>query len=96
MHSRRKGVASLGMAAQATIADHPNRIRDSLAREVNAQILGLEARVREMGLRERTPGQDGIGLFCECGCMAIVVSAEAEYKSRGGAWLDGHEPKATR
>jgi hypothetical protein len=59
---------------------------------VNAHVLALEARVREMGLRAPPPGQDLIGLFCECGCLGIVASTPAGYEQNDGAWLDGHRP----
>jgi hypothetical protein len=58
---------------------------------VNAHVLALEARIREMGFRERTPDQDRIGLFCECGCMGIVSSTQADYEQSDGVWLDGHK-----
>jgi hypothetical protein len=55
-----------------------------IAREVNAHILAMEARI--------TRNRDGFGLFCECGCMRIVVTTRQDYEREGGAWLEGDKP----
>ena len=67
--------------------DQPN-----LAREVNANILALEAQLTEVASHMRTADQDLVGLFCECGCMEAVMVTRADYDERGGAWREGHEP----
>jgi hypothetical protein len=88
-----RGVASVAHGNRDGIADRPpNSGAGGLAREANAHILALEARVREMGLRSRVPDEDLIGLFCECGCMSIVSATREDYERDGGVWLEGHEP----
>lgn len=67
-----------------------------IAREVNAHILALEARLHEISVHAREADQGSIGLFCECGCMGIVASTRADYSRSGGVWLEGHEPPGTR
>ena len=73
------------------MADEPNPDAAELAREVNASILALEARVREMGLRAR-PDELLVGLLCECGCMGIAAATPNDYDRDGGVWLEGHKP----
>jgi hypothetical protein len=66
----------------------------SVARELNAQIFVLEARLDDESFLSRNPERHLIGLMCECGCMEIVTSTRARYEKNGGAWLEGHEPRA--
>lgn len=74
------------------MAYQPGPDVEGLAREANAHILALEARIREMGLRTRPPGEDLIGLLCECGCLDIVSMNRNDYEAQGGAWIEGHKP----
>lgn len=74
------------------MADKSNSAAAEIAREVNTHILALDARIHEISVHGHKPGEDPIGLFCECGCMASVASTRAEYERNGGVWLEGHEP----
>lgn len=80
------------MVAEKIVVDEPGPDAAGLARQVNAHILALEARIREMGLRTRTPDEDAIGLLCECGCLGVVAVQRGVYERGGGAWLEGHKP----
>jgi hypothetical protein len=70
--------------------DAPNNPKTTdrawLAREVNKHILELSER-----LHDERP----IGFFCECGCMGIVSSTQADYEQSDGVWLDGHQARDT-
>jgi hypothetical protein len=72
------------------VADEPNSAAAEIAREANAHILALEERIREVSVHARE--HDLIGLFCECGCMAIVAITRSQYDAAGGAWLESHKP----
>ena len=74
------------------MADEPNSAAAQIAREANAQILELEARLGEVSAHERD--RDSIRLFCECGCMAIVTTTRSRYDAIGGAWVKSHQPPA--
>jgi hypothetical protein len=65
----------------------------ALAREVNAQILALEARLDDESFLARDPSQYRIGLFCECGCGQAVATTRIEYETNGGVWIAGHRPE---
>jgi len=78
------------MATGAVRAEEPQPDKPALAREVNAHILALEARLEDEAFLARDPTRHLIGFFCECGCMTIVAATRAEYEKRGGAWLEGH------
>lgn len=86
LNSAARGVASV--AHRATVMrDKPN-----LAREVNAHILALEARLDDESFLARDPYRHLIGFFCECGCGQLVALTRADYEANGGAWLEGHGP----
>jgi hypothetical protein len=59
---------------------------------VNAHILALESRLREVAAHRRGAELDLIGLFCECGCMGELAMTREDYDTAGGAWLEGHAP----
>jgi hypothetical protein len=65
----------------------PGRQREAaqVAREVNTAICELEDRLTAADAHR-------VGFFCECGCMGIVPMPMADYRQRGGAWIEGHEP----
>ena len=70
-------------------AANPTLSLTDVAREANAHILEQEARLHPL------PRDEGeVGLLCECGCLAVVVSTRTTYAAAGGAWLKGHEPSA--
>lgn len=68
------------------------RDKPNLAREVNAHILALEARLDDESFLARDPYRHLIGFFCECGCGQLVALTRADYEANGGAWLEGHGP----
>ena len=72
------------------MADQPNPAAAQIAREANAHILALEERLGEVSAHARA--RDLIGLFCECGCLAIVATTRSQYDAMGGAWVDSHKP----
>jgi hypothetical protein len=65
-------------------------IKPSMAREVNAHILALEAGLEVQGFLKRPPDRNRISLFCECGCGHTVELTRLEYEMNSGAWLEGH------
>jgi hypothetical protein len=72
------------------VADEPNSAAAEVAREANAHIVALEERLHEVSAHARD--RDLIGLFCECGCMAIVATTRSHYHAVGGAWVESHKP----
>ena len=68
----------------------PNFVPGSagLAGEVNWHIIALAHDLTPPVSRD----ERSIGLFCECGCWGIATTTLAEYESKGGAWIIGHEP----
>jgi hypothetical protein len=75
------------------MADKPKSAAAEIAREANAYILALDASLYEMTVHALGPDPEPIDLFCECGCLGCVASTGTEYGRKGGAWLEGHEPK---
>jgi hypothetical protein len=75
------------------VVDKPSSAAAEIAREANAYILDLEARFPEVSAHARVADEDLLHLFCECGCMGLVGSTQADYEANGGAWLEGHKPK---
>lgn len=73
------------------MADNSNSAAVEIAREANAHILAMDARLHEVSAHARETDDEPVGLFCECGCMGIVNSTPVEYSANGGAWLEGHE-----
>jgi hypothetical protein len=65
-------------------------IKPSMAREVNAYMLALEAGLEVQGFLKRPPDRNRIGLLCECGCGHTVELTRLEYEMNSGAWLEGH------
>lgn len=65
----------------------------ALAREVNGNILALEARLDDESFLARDPNRYLIGLFCECGCGQTVAVTRTAYDANGGAWAPGHGPE---
>lgn len=67
----------------------PNSVPESpgLAREANGHIIALANDLRPPISRD----ERFIGLFCECGCWRVAATTLAEYESKGGAWIEGHE-----
>jgi hypothetical protein len=72
------------------VADQPNPAAAEIAREANTHILALEERLLEVSAHARD--RDLIGLFCECGCMAIVATTRSQYDAVGGVWVESHKP----
>jgi hypothetical protein len=70
--------------------DDPARRSEAaeIAREVNITISDLEAQLDALLTSEHR-----IGFFCECGCLRIAAMTMADYSVRGGAWIEGHEPR---
>jgi hypothetical protein len=60
---------------------------EELARQVNAVIYEMTARLNEL-VRSEEP----VGFLCECGCLAIASVTVDEYDASGGAWLPEHKP----
>jgi hypothetical protein len=69
----------------------PRSAAAQVARETNAYIRSMAE-----SLEEVAPDERPIGLFCECGCMGLATATLLDYESAGGAWLEGHEPGASR
>jgi predicted component of type VI protein secretion system len=78
------------------VGDTPDSAAAEIAREVNAHILALEARLHEISVHSLWSDDDLIGLCCECGCMGTVASTRADYERNGGAWIEGHETSRPR
>jgi hypothetical protein len=92
LNSAARGVASVAKRSEAVVVDKPSSAAAEIAREANAYILALEARFHEVSAHARVPDEDLLHLFCECGCMGIVHSTQADYEQNDGVWLDGHKP----
>jgi hypothetical protein len=56
------------------------------ARAANAQIIALAENL------ERGVGEQSVAFFCECGCRDIIPMTISRYRTKGGAWLPGHQP----
>jgi hypothetical protein len=68
--------------------DPPQRSEAAeVARQVNAAIYEMTARLDELVRSERP-----VGFLCECGCLAIAPVTVAEYDASGGAWRAEHKP----
>ena len=82
------------MATEPVAAGAPDPDAGAIAREVNAHILALEARLTDERFLARDPRIHLIGFLCECGCMGIVAVTRHAYEANGGAWLEGHSAPA--
>jgi hypothetical protein len=74
------------------VADKPISAAAEIAREANAHILVMDARLHQLSVRALEPEEEPLLLFCECGCMGEASSTRIDYGRNGGAWLEGHSP----